>query len=157
MKVLPILAMMAVAGPGAAWAAGGVHAHDLTITGAVMRATPPGVSTTAGYLVIANAGAKADKLKSVSCSCAGMVMLHATIMHMGMATMTTPGEIVIPAHGEARLAPGGYHLMIMGLKAPPKDGTTQPVTLRFEHAGTVVVPFAVNARIAAEPVRTMHN
>ena len=155
MTAIAILATMAVA--GAAQAAGPTRAHDLTITGAVMRATPPGVSTTAGYLVIANAGPKADTLKSVSCACAGMVMLHATIMHMGMAVMTSPGEIVIPAHGEARLTAGGYHLMVMGLKAPPKDGSTQAMTLKFERAGTVVVPFAVSARIPVEPAMAMHH
>ena len=154
-RAIAILAM-AVMSSGAAGAAAPVRAHDLTITGAVMRATPPGVPTTAGYLVIANAGAKADKLVSASCSCAGMVVMHATILHMGMATMTAPGEIVIPARGEARLTAGGYHLMIMGLRTPPKDGSIQKMTLRFERAGSVVVPFAVSARIAAEPAMAMH-
>ncbi len=116
-----------------------------------MRATPAGVSTTGGYLSIANAGAKPDKLLSVSCACASMVMLHATVTHMGVTVMSDPGYIVIPAHGRAQLTPGGYHLMLMGLRAPPKDGSTQDMTLRFEHAGKVVVPFAVNARIQAEP------
>ena len=151
MRALLAMGMIAIA--GSASAAPAVHAHDLTLTGAVMRATPPGVSTTGGYLTIANAGAKSDRLVSVSCTCASMVMLHATVMHMGMATMTDPGFIAIPAHGQAQLTPGGYHLMLMGLKAPPKDGSTQAMTLRFEHAGAVVVPFAVNARIQAEPAR----
>ena len=147
----PLLALAAVMAAGNASAAPAVHAHDLTLTGAVMRATPAGISTTGGYLTVANAGAKPDKLVSVSCACASMVMLHATVMHMGRAVMTDPGYIAIPAHGQAQLTPGGYHLMLMGLKAPPRDGATQDMTLRFEHAGTVVVPFAVSARIPVEP------
>ncbi len=151
MRALAVMAAVMVA--GSASAAPAVHAHDLTLTGAVMRATPAGVSTTGGYLTIANAGAKPDKLVSVSCACASMVMLHATVMHMGVTVMSDPGFIAIPAHGQAQLTPGGYHLMLMGLKAAPKDGSTQNMTLRFEHAGTVVVPFAVNARIPVVPPR----
>ena len=153
MKVLAIMAMMAAAGAGAAGRP--VHLHDISISGAVMRATPPGVPNTAGYLTIANAGSKPDRLVSASCACAGMVMLHATVMHMGAATMTDPGSVVVPPHGVAKLTPGGYHLMIMALKAPPKEGSTQAVTLRFARAGTVVVPFAVSARIQPEPAMAM--
>ena len=35
------------------------------------------------------------------------------------------------------LKPGGYHIMLMGLKQQLKDGETFPVTLTFEKAGAV--------------------
>ena len=51
----------------------------------------------------------------------------------------------IPAGGSVMLAPGGFHLMMTGLKAPLKQGTSVPVTLVFEKAGKVDVELAVEA------------
>ncbi len=49
------------------------------------------------------------------------------------------------------LAPGGFHLMMMGLKAPLKQGTSVPVTLVFEKAGKIDVDLAVEAMGASTP------
>jgi copper(I)-binding protein len=43
------------------------------------------------------------------------------------------------------LAPGGFHLMMMGLKAPLKQGEKVPVTLTFEKAGSIDVELEVKA------------
>jgi len=43
------------------------------------------------------------------------------------------------------LAPGGLHMMMMGLKAPLKQGEKVPLTLVFEKAGTIDVEIAVEA------------
>jgi copper(I)-binding protein len=47
--------------------------------------------------------------------------------------------IVVPAQGHLRLAPGGLHLMLVGLKAPLEQGGKVPLTLRFAQAGEVQV------------------
>jgi copper(I)-binding protein len=47
--------------------------------------------------------------------------------------------VAVPAHGEAMLAPGGIHVMLIGLKAPLEEGRRFPLTLTFEHAGEVEV------------------
>jgi copper(I)-binding protein len=49
----------------------------------------------------------------------------------------------IPAGKSVSLAPGGYHLMLMDLKAPLKKGDKIPVTLKFEKAGDVNVTLDV--------------
>jgi hypothetical protein len=59
----------------------------------------------------------------------------------------------IPAGGSVTLAPGGYHLMMMGLKGPLKQGSTVPVTLVFEKAGTIDVELAVEAMGASHPAQ----
>ena len=41
------------------------------------------------------------------------------------------------------LKPRGYHLLLLGVKAPLAKGSTLPVTLTFEKAGAVTVEFAV--------------
>jgi copper(I)-binding protein len=45
--------------------------------------------------------------------------------------------IAIEPHKSVSLQPGGYHLMLMDLKAPLKQGDKVPVTLEFETAGKV--------------------
>ena len=51
----------------------------------------------------------------------------------------------IPAGETVTLMPGGYHVMLMDLKRPLKQGETVTVTLRFEKAGAVTLPLAVLA------------
>ena len=57
----------------------------------------------------------------------------------------------IPAGGKVVLAPGGYHVMFLDLKQPPKQGKMFSATLTFEKAGTVNVEFAVQAMDSAPP------
>ena len=61
----------------------------------------------------------------------------------------------IPPGGTVTLAPGGFHLMFMGLKGPFKQGTQVPVTLVFEKAGSIDVELDVNAMGATSA--TPHN
>src|SRR5260370_41187861 len=42
-----------------------------------------------------------------------------------------------------KLAPGGHHLMLLGLKSPLRQGDKLPVTLEFEKAGKVKLTFDV--------------
>ena len=49
-----------------------------------------------------------------------------------------------------KLAPGGYHVMLLGLKAPLKQGESFPLTLQFEHAPPLTVTVTV------EPVGAAH-
>jgi copper(I)-binding protein len=137
------LSVVALAAPALA----DVAAGELTIKQPMMRAVAPGVPNTAGYFVIANAGSKPEKLLSAACGCAKSVEIHISHVMNGMAMMMPSGPIDIPAGGEVRFGPGGRHLMVMGLKAPLADGGSQMLTLKFQHAGTVTVPFAVKATI----------
>jgi copper(I)-binding protein len=51
----------------------------------------------------------------------------------------------------AVLKPGGLHVMLIGLKAPLKQGETFPLTLTFAKAGTTTVDVAVQAAGAGLP------
>ena len=53
------------------------------------------------------------------------------------------GGLEIPAHGAVKLAPGGSHLMFLGLKHPLAKGDTVKATLTFEHAGQITVDLPV--------------
>jgi copper(I)-binding protein len=41
------------------------------------------------------------------------------------------------------LKPGGYHIMLMGLSAPLKEGDSFPLSLTFAHAGSTTVTVKV--------------
>jgi periplasmic copper chaperone A len=151
MKTLIALALFAaLAGPAAAQEA---RAGDLVIKDAVVRAMPPGAPNTAAYLTIVNEGAKPDALVSASCGCARSVEPHLSHVMDGQAMMMPAGPVTVPARGEVSFSPGGYHLMVMGLKSPLKDGSLQEMTLKFRHAGAVKVPFKVETRIETAPTQ----
>jgi copper(I)-binding protein len=56
-----------------------------------------------------------------------------------------PNGLEIKPHQAVKLAPGGYHLMFMGLKQPLKQGEKIKGQLVFEKAGTVDVEYVVQA------------
>ena len=147
MRILALATLsLAVAAPAAARDA---TKGDLTLVHPQVRASLGRAPTTGGYVTIRNAGARADRLVSASCACAARVELHTHQMSGGVGRMTRVSSIAVPAGGTAVLAPGGAHLMFIGLKGRLADGKTQPVTLVFEHAGAVTAAFQVRARIEA--------
>ncbi len=87
------------------------------------RAMAPGARTGVGYLSLANHGADVDRLVSVSSPAADGVSIHDMSVDNGVMTMReVQGGLAIPAGGEAKLAPGGLHLMLTGVKEPFKEG-----------------------------------
>lgn len=111
------------------------------------RETPEGAKVAAGYLVVRNNGAEADRLVAVTGEIAGRTEIHEmAVDDKGVMTMRPLGQgIEIPAGGEVELKPRSYHLMFMELKSAPKEGESFAGTLTFEKAGTVEVEFSVDA------------
>lgn len=62
-----------------------------------------------------------------------------------MMTMREVASVAVPAGGTVAFAPGGYHVMLMGLVAPLQSGQTFEVTLTFAKAGTVTATATVRA------------
>jgi copper(I)-binding protein len=119
------------------------------------RATPPGAKIGVGYLTIRNAGSDADRLVSATSPAAGKVEVHEMTMNNGVMTMRqTTGGVPIPAGKTVALAPGGYHMMFVGLKAPLQQGKTLAATLTFEKAGKVEVTFPIEGVGATKPMPT---
>jgi copper(I)-binding protein len=107
------------------------------------RATAPGAKVGAGYMKITSAAP--DRLVGASTPAAGRVELHVTSKEGDVMRMREVKAYDIPAKGGFELKPGGAHLMLVDLKAPLKQGTKVPVTLRFEKAGEVKVELQVRA------------
>ena len=100
-------------------------------------------ATSAVYLTVDNAGAKADALVAASTDAAKTVELHEVQKDGNVMKMRPVAKIPIPAGGKVQLKPGGYHIMLIGLAHDLKPGETIPVTLKFEQAGEVRVDATV--------------
>jgi periplasmic copper chaperone A len=129
-----------------------VKVGDLVITQAWSRATPGGAKIGSGYFTIENNGKTADRLESVTADIAGKIEVHEMSTDNGVMKMRpVEGGLTIDPGKTVKLAPGGYHLMIMDLKSPLKQGDKIPVTLEFEKAGKVAVTLDVQGVGAQGP------
>ncbi|MDP1730205.1 MAG: copper uptake system-associated protein [Devosia sp.] len=119
---------------------------DLEISGAFTRATLPSAKVGGGFLTIVNKGGEADRLIGAASPVAEKVQLHQMKMEGDVMKMAELEHgIEIPAGETVVLAPGGLHIMFMGLKQAFEEGSAIPVTLTFEKAGTVEVQLQVGA------------
>jgi periplasmic copper chaperone A len=119
-------------------------AGDLTIEHPHARATVAVQKNGAAYMLIRNRGAEPDRLLGARTEKAQAAELHGTTVTAEGVVRMRPAEAVeIPPGGEARLAPGGLHLMLVGLKGQLVQGTSFPMILVFERAGEVEVDVVV--------------
>ena len=102
------------------------------------RATPGAVKNSAAFMMFDNKGA-ADKLIGVSGEIAKEIQIHSMISESGVMKMREIKSLDIPANGMAELKPGGFHVMLIGLKDGLKEGEKFPLKLKFENAGEVTV------------------
>ena len=98
--------------------------------------------TSAGYLMLKNHGA-ADRLIRAESDIAERVELHTMSMTGGVMKMRPIEALDLPSGGEAQLAPGGEHIMLIGLKRKLAIGDSFPITLVFENSGAIEVTFMV--------------
>jgi len=118
-------------------------AQGITVQDAWIRGIPPSATTTAAFMTIHNAGSDDAILKSADCEVAETVQIH-TMEQVGeIMKMKEVSELRIPANGQAILAPKGYHIMLIGLVRPIKEGESIPLSLNFTDRPTVVVDAVV--------------
>tara|TARA_R110002110_G_scaffold415612_7_gene652209 strand:- start:15102 stop:15491 length:390 start_codon:yes stop_codon:yes gene_type:complete len=91
----------------------------------------------------------ADRLIGAGSPDAETVQIHGHSMVNDVMRMRPVEGVVIPATGEALLAPGGFHIMLIGLKAPLFEETVIPLTLVFEKSGKVEIEAVIEAVIEA--------
>jgi copper(I)-binding protein len=129
-----------------------VKAGDLVISQAWSRATPGGAKVGGGFLTIENKGTAPDRLIGGTSDVASKVEVHEMSMNNGVMTMRPLEKgLTIDPGRTVKLAPGGYHLMLMNLKNPLKQGDKLAIALEFEKAGKVQVSFDVQAVGAPGP------
>ena len=105
----------------------GVYAGDVVVDGAWSRATAPGQS--AGMVDATITSKQGAVLIGASSKVASSVELHSMTHEGGMMKMREVDSITLPAGKPVNLGESGYHLMLIGLKAPLKAGAVLPLTL----------------------------
>lgn len=104
-----------------------------------------------GYVTLDNHGASAAMLVSAQSSAYGSVMLHQSSTDAaGRSAMHMLDRLVIPAHGQAVLAPAGSHLMLEGATHPLQPGDTVEITLNFADGSHLKVPFLLRPANTAD-------
>lgn len=95
--------------------------------------------TSAAYMVIQNSGGTADALIKAESDVADTVELHTMTMENNVMKMTPVEKIDIPASGQAELKPGGFHVMLIGLRQDLNEGDMVKIKLTFQGSGTMEV------------------
>lgn len=129
------LALLALAALGAA--------PGVRITDARIPAVPPGMDMAAAYFTLQNNTRHTLALTGAQGPRFGEVSLHRSEIVQGMARMVRVPRLEIAPGAVVHFAPGGYHLMLMEAKSPPRADEEIRLTLRFaNHA-----PISFNARV----------
>ena len=148
-RSLPILATLlfsAAAAQGQSFDIG-----NLRIEHPYARPTVAQQPAAGAYLSIENRGKTADSLVSASSPVAKEVQIHTMTMDGDVMRMRELPKLEVKPATTVKMSPGkGYHLMLIGLKQPLKDGQQFPMQLKFETAGQVEVTVTVQERKAGD-------
>ena len=133
-----------------------VSASDIAAMHPTIRATAPGAKVGAGYVTIHNKGASDDRLIAVEAPFSTRTELHEMKMVDQVMKMAPLSDgIAAPAGAAINLAPGGNHIMFMGLEGPLKEGEERKATLVFEKAGRMELIFKVKS--IADTMKLKHS
>ncbi len=125
-------------------------AQNITVTDAWARATVQGQKATGAFMKIT---AKDNaKLVGVSSPVAGVAEVHEMKMDKDVMKMAAlPNGLDLPAGKAVELKPGGYHVMLMDLKAPLVKDTTIPLMLTVQDAKGVKSTVELKLLVGTQP------
>lgn len=119
--------------------------NNWRIEDAWTRATAPGQDTAGVDFSITS---KRDaKLLGVTSTASSTVEMHSMTHENGVMKMREVEAIELPAGQRVNLGESGYHLMLIGLKAPLKPRTSIPLTLTIKAAKRRTVKIKVRAEV----------
>ena len=96
------------------------------------RATVAGQKATGAFMRLT--ASSASRLVRAESAAAGVTEIHEMKMEGDVMKMRAVAGLDLPAGQAVELKPGGYHIMLMDLKAPLAQGTQVPLTLVFQDA-----------------------
>ena len=130
-RTVPLAALLALLGAGACADRPQADAPSgLVLQDGWTRAADAG-ATGGAYLVLENRDTAAVSLTSVSTAVAEAAELHETMVHDGVAHMMPHTAVAIAPGATLAMAPGGMHLMLVGMRRAVAEGDTVEVVLRF--------------------------
>ncbi len=108
------------------------YAQSVVVKEAWIRGTVRGQNATGAFMELT--GKSAVRLVGAESPAAKTVEVHSMRMEKGVMKMSPVKGIDVLAGKTVKLAPGGYHVMMMGLEKPLSTGERVPLTLTFELA-----------------------
>ena len=122
-------------------------AAQVAVADAWVRGTVPGQKATGAFMRLTSLSDMA--LVGAASPAAKVVEIHEMKQEGGMMKMGAVNRVALPANKTVELKPGGYHIMMMDLAQPLKEGDTVPLTLTFEDKAGKKQTVEVNAPVRA--------
>lgn len=132
MKLQRLTTPLLMAAALLAGAAQAQTAAPVAVDGAWARASVPGQKATGAFMRLT--APESTRLVRVESAAAGVSEVHEMKMDGDVMKMRAVPALELPAGQAVELKPGGYHVMLMDLKAPLVKGTSVPLTLIFQDA-----------------------
>ncbi|MDP1717053.1 MAG: copper chaperone PCu(A)C [Burkholderiales bacterium] len=129
-------------------------ADTVTVGNAWARATAPGQNAAGAYMELVSPADAA--LIGVETPVAARAELHVMSMDGGVMRMRAVEKIDLPARKAVKLAPGGFHVMLIDIKQPLKAGDKVPLTLTIRGAGAALTTIRVEAEVRSVGAAAMH-
>ena len=133
-------------GASTAFAADG----ELVVDTPYVRLVPPNAPASGAFMTISNHGGSDRQLVKAASPAARVVELHTHVNEDGVMKMRQVPNIAIKAHGQTQLKPGSFHIMLIELKQPLKEGDKVALTLDFDDGSQLQVDAPVQ-KIAMPP------
>lgn len=122
---------------------------EVAITNAWVRASAPGQKVGAAYMTLTSKSP--STLVYVEASASEATEIHSMSMDNGVMKMRTMEELVLQPNKPVKLAPGGYHLMLIDLKAPLEVGEKVNFRLCFKDQQNQITEQEVTLPIKEAP------
>jgi len=103
---------------------------QVAVADAWVRGTVPGQKATGAFMRLTSLSDLS--LVGAASPAAKVVEIHEMKQEGGMMKMGAVNRVALPANKTVELKPGGYHIMMMDLAQPLREGDTVPLTLTFE-------------------------
>ena len=126
--------------------AGVARAADLQVVDPWVALAPPGAHATAAFMELKNPGDEPVDVVSANADGFHAVELHLSVNEDGMHRMIEQERITVPAGESVHLAPGGYHVMLIGPERSLSEGEVVEIELGLSGGEAITVEAPVTPR-----------
>lgn len=147
MKNATFVTFVLLAAALASMTAASATAADVEVKSAWVRGTVPAQMMSGAFMDLTSKNGAT--LVGVSTPVADEATVHEMKLEGGVMKMREASRLALPAGKTVALKPGGYHIMLMGLKQQLKPGDNVALTLKLEGKNGKMESVAVNAEVRA--------
>lgn len=120
----------------------------INVDNAYVRQAPPTQQVLAVFMTLNNDSDQPRALVRVEGDVADSIELHTHIHDNGVMRMRQVEKIDVPANGSIELQPGGFHIMLIGIKAPLSLGQEVELSLHFDDDSIKAITLPVKKAMA---------